>query len=180
MPKLHSPDPKRLALRKNGCLNSRATAVRDSLFAARDFFDARDLVQVKYEMLRRSSVDGEPISKSAKSFGFSRPSFYKARGDFETGGLPGLVPKKRGPRRAHKLDREIVEHLVQRLSEDPALTVGQLTQCVRDRFGITVHPRSVQRALVRREKNFAALRAPAEQRRQPRRGLRAAPPLRAR
>lgn len=154
MPKTHSADPKRIALRRNGCLNSRADAVRDPLFAARDFFDSRDLVQVKYEMLRRSSVDGEPISTSAKSFGFSRPSFYKARADFETGGLPGLVPKKRGPRRAHKLDREVVEVLVQRLSEDPALSAGQLTQCVRERFGFTVHPRSIQRALARREKKL--------------------------
>jgi hypothetical protein len=34
----------------------------------------RDLVQVKYEMLRRVRVDGHSVSQSATGFGLSRPS----------------------------------------------------------------------------------------------------------
>ena len=67
------------------------------------------------------------------------------------GGLPALVPAKPGPRRAHKLSEQVLDHLDSLRSADPTLRIGQLTQAVADRFGITVHSRSVERALARRE-----------------------------
>ena len=73
------PDPKTEALRHQGCLNPHPERVTGPLFDASDFFDSRDLVQVKYEMLRRVRAEGEPISESAAAFGFSRPSFYLER-----------------------------------------------------------------------------------------------------
>ena len=46
-------DPKEAALREARCLNPRPGAVADEAFTAGpEFFDARDLVQVKYEMVR--------------------------------------------------------------------------------------------------------------------------------
>ena len=50
------------ALRAERSLNPRPEAVSDERFAASEFLDARDLVQVKYEMVRRARVDGEPVS----------------------------------------------------------------------------------------------------------------------
>jgi hypothetical protein len=76
MAKAKPPDPKLEALRQQGSLNPRPDKVRDPLFTTADFFDARDLVQVKYEMVRRVLVDGQPVSSTASSFGFSRPTFY--------------------------------------------------------------------------------------------------------
>ena len=67
-------------------------AVRSS-----EFLDARDLVQVKYEMVRRARVDGEPVSRAAEAFGFSRPSFYAAQAALDQGGLAALVPARPGP-----------------------------------------------------------------------------------
>jgi hypothetical protein len=72
-------------------LNPNPEKVSDPLFATSAFFDARDLVQVKYEMVRRVRVDGEPVSHSAAAFGFSRPTLYQARA-IERGGLAALVP----------------------------------------------------------------------------------------
>ena len=152
MAKPRSPDPKLDALRRQGTLNPHPERVQDSLFATRDFFDARDLVQVKYEMVRRVRVDGQPVSGSATTFGFSRPSFYQARALLEHGGLAALVPKKRGPRGAHKLSSEVVDFLLQERSEQPSLGSPELARRVRERFGRKVHPRSVERALARREK----------------------------
>src|SRR5216117_2589429 len=61
------------ALRRHHALNPRAHAVSDSAFTSgNDFFDARDLVQVKYEMLRRVNEDGELVTQAAADFGFSR------------------------------------------------------------------------------------------------------------
>lgn len=46
-------DPKEDALREARALNPRPDAVIDAGFAASEFLDARDLVQVRYEMVRR-------------------------------------------------------------------------------------------------------------------------------
>jgi hypothetical protein len=64
------------------------------------FFDAKDLVQVRYEMVRRHRVDGVAISESAAAFGVTRPTFYKAQSALQTDGLAGLLPSRRGPKDA--------------------------------------------------------------------------------
>jgi transposase len=145
-------DAKLQSLQAQGCLNRRPEAVTDLLFREDDFFDARDLVQVKYEMLRRVRVDGKPIRRAAKDFGFSRPSVYQARAAFERAGLPGLLPAKRGPRGAHKMDDAVMAFVREEMLADPALRAGGLRQRIRARFGIVVHRRTIQRALQRHEK----------------------------
>lgn len=140
------------ALRERRCLNPHPERVADPLFAGSDFFDARDRVQVKYEMVRRVRVDGQPVRHSATAFGFSRPSLYQAQAALERGGLAALVPRKPGPRRAHKLDTEVVGFLQRLRSADPSLRAPQLARRVREHFGRKVHPRSIERALARQEK----------------------------
>ena len=152
MPRTPRPSPKTAALRACGCLNPHPERVADPLFAGSEFFDARDLVQVKYEMVRRVRVDGQPVRHSASAFGFSRPSLYQARAALERGGLVALVPRKPGPRRAHKLDAAVVEFLQRLRAQDPSLGAPQLARRVHERFGRQVHPRSVERALARQEK----------------------------
>jgi transposase len=150
--KAASADRKAEALRRRGTLNPRPDRVADPLFVGSDFFDARDLVQVKYEMVRRVRADGRPISHSAAEFGMSRPTFYQAQAALELGGVAALVPRKPGPRRAHKLDTEVMNFIERLRSEDPALRSADLAARVLDRFGRKVHPRSVERAPARREK----------------------------
>ena len=108
MSKAKPSDPKLAALRQQGCLNPNPHKVVDPLFASSDFFDPRDLVQVKYEMVRRVRVDGQPVSHSAVAYGFSRPAFYQAQTVLDHGGLAALVPRKPGPRRSHKLSTDVM------------------------------------------------------------------------
>jgi len=142
-------DPKEEALRAARALNSRPEAVRDPEFAASEFFDARDLVQVKYEMVRRVRVGGDPVSRTVADYGFSRPSFYEAAAALDEGGLAALVPSRPGPRRAHKMSEEVVAFAQARLDDDPGLRAGDLVDAIEERFGVRVHPRSVERALAR-------------------------------
>ena len=151
MAKRKPPNPKIAALRERRCLNPHPEKVVDPLFATADFFDARDLVQVKYEMVRRVRVEGQPASRSAAAFGFSRPSFYQAKAVLGGAGLAALVPRKRGPRRAHKLSAQVVDFLQRERSVEASLSSAELARRVRERFGHTVHPRSVERALARRK-----------------------------
>lgn len=145
-------DPKAARLHADGTLNRRAPQVTDPVFRAHDFFDARDVVQVKYEMLRRVEIEAQPVAPTAAAFHFSRPSFYQAHRAFQQRGLAGLLPQKRGPHGGHKVTREILAFLQQLRADDPALRPPALAQRVADRFGITVHPRSIERALTRGEK----------------------------
>jgi transposase len=145
-------DPKVAALRAQRSLNPRPEAVRDERFQGSEFFDARDLVQVKYEMVRRVRVDGDAVSRSAAAFGFSRPSFYEAAGALEEGGLGALVRARPGPRRAHKLTDEVVGFARERLAAQPSLRSADLVEAIAERFGVRVHRRSVERALRRAER----------------------------
>ncbi|MDA8075514.1 MAG: helix-turn-helix domain containing protein [Actinomycetota bacterium] len=143
------PDPKEEALRAARALNPRPEAVVASEFATSEFFDARDLVQVKYEMLRQARQDGSTVTDAAAAFGFSRPSFYEAKAAYEQAGILGLLPKRPGPRRAHKLSEEVVERLREAVTADPSLTSFDLVELAHAEFGVRVHPRSVERALAR-------------------------------
>ena len=145
-------DPKTDTLREQGCLHPHPQRVTDEAFVASEFFDRRDLVQVKYEMLRRVRVDGQSVSQSAAGFGLSRPSYYQAQAAYEEGGLPALLPKKPGPRRAHKLSEEVVTALREALADQPELGPRELVELAEERFGISVHRRSIERALARHEK----------------------------
>ena len=140
------------ALAARRSLNPRPGSVSDELFATEEFFDARDLVQVKYEMVRRARIEGEPVAHAARAFGLSRPSFYEAATSLEEGGLPALVPAKPGPRGAHKLTEEVVDHLEALLATDRAMSSADLAAGVAERFGYNVHRRSVERALARRRR----------------------------
>ena len=142
-------DPKVEALRSERCLNGRPEAVTDPAFLGSEFFDVRDLVQVKYEMVRRVRVDGDAVSRSVAAFGFSRPSFYEAAGALDACGLAGLVGARPGPRRAHKLTDEVVVFAIEQLGQDPSLRSVDLADRIESRFEVRVHPRSVERALDR-------------------------------
>jgi transposase len=145
-------DPKIEALRSEGALYRHADEVTDPAFATHEFFDPRDVVQVKYEMIRRVEVEAQPVAPTAAAFHFSRPSFYQAQRAFQEGGLAGLLPKKRGPRGGHKLTAEIVDFLQALREREPSMRPTEFARQVAARFATTVHPRSIERALTREEK----------------------------
>jgi len=152
MPKPPPDDVKRQSLRQEGTLNSRPQAVTDDLFTDSEFFEPHDLVQVKYEMLRRVEKEGRSISEAATRFGFSRPSFYQAQAAFQAGGLARLVPRKRGPKKPHKLTAEILEFIRETRQQDPSLRTADLVSRVQMRFHLAVHPRTIERGWSRGQK----------------------------
>ena len=124
-------DPKEAALREARCLNPWPEAVTDEAFTTGpEFLDARDMVQVKYEMVRRVQAEGQPVSAAAVAFGFSRPSYYQAAAAVDAGGLAALVPARPGPRRAHKLTDRVVAFARQMLDADPSLRSAQLAEMI--------------------------------------------------
>jgi transposase len=145
-------DSKSRALWKHGALHTRPERVCDPLFQHSEFFDPRDLVLVKYEMLRRARVEGQSVATAARAFGFSRVAFYQARAAFQQEGLPGLLPRRRGPKQARKLTTAVLEFIDQQRAADSHLHAPELARLIRQHLGLAVHPRSIERALARRTK----------------------------
>ena len=145
-------DSKSRALREHGALHRRHGRVRDPLFQNSEFFDPRDLVLVKYEMIRRVRVEHRPASEAAEAFGFSRVALYQAMAAFQAEGLPGLLPRRRGPKAASKLTDTVLEFIDQQRAADGGLRAPALAKMVQEHLGLSVHPRSIERALARRAK----------------------------
>lgn len=144
--------PKLRALRESATLNPHAEAVLDPAFARGEFFDPHDLVQVRYEMLRRVHTEGQSITDAVAQFGVTRPTFYKAQADFNRVGLLGLLPAKRGPHGPHKITDEVQAFIEQERLKDPTLDGPALAQRIDQHFGLAVHRRTVERALARSKK----------------------------
>ena len=148
-------DPKSQALAGDGALNPHPDAIRDPLFTSNPFFDPRDLVQVRYEMVRRHDADGVSISDAAASFGVSRPTFYKAQSTLAASGLGGLVPRSSGPKDGHKLSAKVVAFVTDLKATQPGLTTPQCLVAIEAQFGVKVHRRSLERALARKKKSLS-------------------------
>lgn len=143
-------DEKLVALRQAHTLHPHADQVRDPLFTSGSpFFDPHDLVQVKYELLRRVRVDGDSVSHATALFALSRPTFYAAQSAWEHAGIVGLLPEPTGPRHAHKLTEDIIARL---LPLAKTMSPAELAVWLREQQHLTVHPRSIERALARSAK----------------------------
>jgi transposase len=143
-------DEKLAILRQSQTLHPHPDQVSDPLFASGSpFFDPHDLVQVKYELLRRVRVDGYSVASACSLFALSRPTFYAAKAAWEKAGVAGLLPEPTGPRHAYKLTEDILKE-IQPLSK--TLSSAQLAEWLQEHYQLSVHPRSIERALARSEK----------------------------
>jgi transposase len=145
--KRNSKSLKATALLAEGTFNPAAERVRDPKFHTHDFFDPRDLVQVKYELLRRVSLEHASVTAATAAYGVSRPTYYQAKAHFATAGIAGLVPRKRGPRGPHKLQGEALAFVEQHRVVGKPLRARALAQRLRQQFHLTIHPRTIERAV---------------------------------
>ena len=147
-------DGKTDSLKKYGALNPHPQKVTEKMFSdsALEFFDSRDLVQVKYEMLRAVEKESRSVKQASEAFGFSRPAFYQAQSQFKQGGVTGLVKKRPGPKSAHKLTDDILAFIEEKVEEGKPLRARKLAPLIKEKFGKEVHPRSIERAVRRRKK----------------------------
>lgn len=154
------PDKKEEQLRRLGVLNIKSEQVRDELFSTTSFFDSRDLVQVRYEMLRRHRIDKLPVKDIVEIYGVSRPTFYQIAKIYNQKGILGLIPRKPGPKGPSRCTPEIVQFVQQRLEESPDLTMEYALQEVFSRFGLTIHRRTLERGLKKAGKGGRRIRNP--------------------
>jgi transposase len=128
-------------------LNPTPEKVRDPKFRETEFFDPRDIVQVRYEMLRRVSIENASVSAATGEYGVSRPAYYQTKASFDRAGVAGLVPQKRGPRGPHKLRGEALAFVQQQLVAGAPLRARELAKLVQQKFDLDIHPRTIERAV---------------------------------
>lgn len=134
-------------LLEEGTLNPTPEKVLDPKFRESEFFDPHDVVQVKYEMVRRVSVENAPVTDVAQEYGVSRPTYYQAKANLEQAGIAGLVPKKPGPRGPHKIQGEVLAFLNKRLVPGEPIRARELATMIRQEFDLEVHPRTIERSV---------------------------------
>lgn len=154
-----SKNEKILELKKNQCLNPKPQKTKDPLFLSRQFFDVHDLVQVKYEMLRKVLQENQSVKAASSLFGFSRVAFYQILATFEKKGLSGLMPNKRGPKQRHKLTPQIMEFVRDLREKKGILSPKALAHQIYEKFALRIHVRSLQRALATDKKKTSKTRS---------------------
>jgi transposase len=150
---MNNDEKRQQRLKKEGTVHPNPDKVSTDLLADSSFFDANDLMQMKYEMLRSVSVDKQSVAEAASIFGLSRVAYYRAKEQYQRHGLAGLLPYRRGPKYAHKFTPEVMSFINDQLSatsERPNWNI--LSKRIEEKFKIKVHPRSVERA-AKRKKN---------------------------
>lgn len=145
---------KKKALLALGILNPNPERVRSDLFEG-DFFDPQDRAQVKYEMLRAHSVEGDPVTEVCWQFGFSRESFYQIQQAFKKEGFSSFLPRKRGRKGPVKLKDEVLRFALQKRKENPDIDPGQLAALIREDYGIEIHRTTVMRQMKKKRRSSA-------------------------
>jgi transposase len=131
-------------MRRNGSFNHRAATVTADIFNNSYFFDAHDLVQVKYEMLRAVEKDRREVSSTSTAYGFSRVSYYQIKKEYDESGVAGLIPKKRGPKGSRKLSGSDVDFARSLVDTH---TKSQIVSRLKEERGIEVSKRTLERQL---------------------------------
>lgn len=134
-------------MKENGSFNEKYKKVTAPAFGSGIFFDPRDIVQVKYEMLRCVSLGEATVTQAADQFGFSREAFYNNKNAYELGGVQALFPKKTGPKGPHKLVPEAIQWIDAFIQENPRAHVSEINGHLRENMGISVHNRTIERYL---------------------------------
>lgn len=104
---------KKAALKESRALNPRPDAVTDEDFALCPFLDPDDVVQVKYEMVRRVRVDKVPVARAAAAFGFSPAELLCDRGRAGRGRAYRAGAGQARPEGPRKLTEEVMEFVEQ-------------------------------------------------------------------
>lgn len=154
---------KKKILREAGLLNPHPDAVRSPLFTM-EFFDAGDRAQVKYEMLRAHSVDGDAVAEACRQFGFSRESFYQIQQAFGETGFLSFLPSKRGRKGPVKFRDELLAFALEQKQQQPDLDPAHLATLIQQRYGTELHRTTIMRGL-KKKRRTAPARGPRHTRR---------------
>ena len=132
-------------LKRAKCLNLEPERVQDPNFIQQtDFFDPKDIVQVKYEFLRRCEVEKKEVASTCHDFGFSRTTYYNVQRAFYNGGLPQLMGKPRGRQKPIKLTETVLGFLIAEKARNNNLAAKEMAKRLKERHQVDLTERMIQ------------------------------------
>jgi hypothetical protein len=132
-------------LKENGTFNKRHASVKKQEFLDGGFYDAMDIVQVKYEMLRDGQDPDRSVGAVADDFGFSRTAYYNIREVFKKNGITALIPEKTGPKKPHKLTEVLQDFIEEYADRHPNASAAEIAAAMQNEKGVTVSKRTIER-----------------------------------
>ena len=129
----------------NGTYYKRYLSVKKQGFNVGGFYDPRDIVQVKYEMIREAQDSGRTIRDVAEDFGFSRTAYYAIKEDFDANGMLAFIPEKKGPRRQYKLTEQLREFVDEYAAGHPKARAAEIVGAIMSERGVEISKRTVER-----------------------------------
>ena len=132
-------------LQRARCLHPAPEKVHDERFQEEGgFFDPKDIVQVKYELLRLCQLEGSDVASACVRFGFSRTTYYKVYEAFVYGGIPALMGRPKGRPKPIKLNEIVLGYLIAEKAKNPKLAASQMVAYVLSRYKVQLSERMIQ------------------------------------
>ncbi|WP_234838030.1 hypothetical protein [Sinorhizobium meliloti] len=103
-------------------------------------------MQVKYEMLRRASIDKVSVTEASDEYGVSRPTYCQAKVNLWPALPDWCRPRSQGPA-SHKIDDKVVAFLQAHLAPGETVRARELAKLLRQELDIELHPTSIERVL---------------------------------
>lgn len=132
-------------LQRAHCIHPAPEKVHDKRFQEEDsFFDPKDIVQVKYELLRSCIVEASDVASTCVRFGFSRTTYYKVYEAFLHGGIPYLMGRPRGRPQPIKVNELVLGYLIAEKAMNPKLSASKMVTGVMNRYNVQISVRMIQ------------------------------------
>ena len=140
-------------LKSTHTFNPNYDKINDPTFASSDVLDTRDLLQVRYEMVRSVRIDKDSPKDVASRFGVSEATLRRHIRDLRDGGMIALVPDIRGPKGQHSLNDEEIQYIESYLVKHPDASGGQVHSALVQEKQSEVSKRTIERYLASKKEN---------------------------
>jgi len=140
-------------LKENGSFNKDGSKVKAAEFQGNVFFDANDLIQVKYEMLRSVAKEECSVKDASEKYGLSRQTYYITKAAFDEQGLSALFHKKTGPKQATKLSQDGQNFIDKYVNEHPLAKSSEVNRALSAELHISVHDRTINRYMSKKRRS---------------------------
>ena len=134
-------------LKASNTFNPDYDKISDPKFSIDSIMDPRDLLQVRYELVRSVEYDNTPITHAAEEYGVSERTARRYIQSMKAGGLSALIPGKSGPSGPSVLKQEVCDFIDAYVASHPRASGKKVCDAIAQSMNISVGQRTVERYL---------------------------------
>ena len=134
-------------LKANHTFNFRNDKVIASRFIESDLYASRDLLQVRYELVRSIEEGDIALDEVPDKYGVSSVTAKRYVRSFKEGGMIALVPEQKGPKGPSSLDDEALRFIDSYIAEHPKASGRKVHEALESERHLGISKRTVERYL---------------------------------